>query len=296
MTEAIAGLSAITEAHVARFREDGFLVVEGLLGAVQVRRIRDRFEGLFDGEFDTGVYPDEWYWRTGMSLPDVTRHMANLWKSDLTIAGLATSAEIGRAAARLAGWPGARLGQDTLWMKPPQCKPISLHQDASFVDFLDPPEMLTCWVTLDDTHADAGTIEYVPQSHRWDRVPLPRDFHVPEETYQSKMRVTAARAGIDDPSIVQLELQAGSCVFHHGNMWHGSGPNQRSDTVRRSIGVHTLSSETKFRPEGAGYIYGRYKRIDDLAMDESFFPVLWTRDGHRTPFLADYCPEMPVLG
>ena len=108
MAEAVAGISSITEAYIARFREDGFLVVDGLLGAAQVRSIRDRFERLFNGEFDTGVDPDEWYWRTGMSLPDVTRHMANLWKSDSTIAGLATSAEIGRAAARLArGAPGS---------------------------------------------------------------------------------------------------------------------------------------------------------------------------------------------
>ncbi len=100
MTKTVAGISSITEADVERFREDGFLVVEGLIAAAQVESIRDRFERLFNGEFDTGVYPDEWYWRTGMSLPDVTRHMANLWKSDLTIAGLATSAEIGRTAAR----------------------------------------------------------------------------------------------------------------------------------------------------------------------------------------------------
>jgi len=36
------------------------------------------------------------------------------------------------------------------------------------------------------------------------------------------------------------------------------------------------------------YIYSRYRRADDLTMDESFFPILWTQDGYRTPFLASY--------
>jgi phytanoyl-CoA hydroxylase len=292
MAIATGGLSSIGEPEIEAFREDGFLVVDGVLDQADVVRIRDRFESLFDGDFETGVYPDEWYWRTGMSLPDVTRHMANLWKSDLTIASLVVSAEIGRIATMLAGWPGARLGQDTLWMKPPEGKEVSLHQDASFVDFLDPPEMLTCWFALDDTRLDGGTIEYVPGSHRWELMGLPRDFHVPDEGYQSKMRQAAARAGVDDPTVVPVAVSAGSCIFHHGRTWHGSAGNVHADTVRRSIAAHTLSSETRFPEEGAGYIYGRYKRIGDTTMAEDFFPILWTRDGYRSPHLADYCGEM----
>lgn len=295
MTLTVPALSAIGEAEARQFREDGYLVVEKLIGEADVIRIRDRFEPVLAGDFETGVYPDEWYWRPGMSLPDVTRHMANLWKSDLTIASLVVSSEIARVTALLAGWRGTRLGQDTLWMKPELSKEISLHQDNSFVDFLKPPEMLTCWVPLDDTHADGGTLEYVPGSHTWELVPLPRDFHVPEENYKSKMLAAAERAGIKNPGTVPIEVKAGGCAFHHGNIWHGSGPNARTDIVRRSIGIHGVSSETTFPEEGAGYIYGRYKRIGDVTLDESFFPVLWMPDGYRTPFLADYCAEMAVL-
>ena len=64
--------------HVGRrrhFEEDGFLIVERLLDSEQIQDLRSRFSLLFAGKFDTGIYPDEWYWREGMSLPDVTRHM-----------------------------------------------------------------------------------------------------------------------------------------------------------------------------------------------------------------------------
>lgn len=80
------------EDDIARFRRDGFLIVERFLSEERVTALRESFPKLFAGKFDTGVYPDEWYWREGMSLPDVTRHMANAWKADLTVAKLALSA------------------------------------------------------------------------------------------------------------------------------------------------------------------------------------------------------------
>lgn len=146
------------EDDIARFRRDGFLIVERFLSEERVTALRESFPKLFAGKFDTGVYPDEWYWREGMSLPDVTRHMANAWKADLTVAKLALSADVGRAASLLTGWSGARLGQDTIWWKAPKTKPIAHHQDSSFMDFLDPAMTVTCWVTLDDTHRDAGDV------------------------------------------------------------------------------------------------------------------------------------------
>ena len=125
MSAELPALSSLDELAVERFRADGFLIVENVLGKDRIGALRDRFAELFAGRFDTGIYPDEWYWREGMSLPDVTRHMANAWKSDLTVAAWVLSADIGRAAARLMDWPGARLGQDTIWWKTPQSKPIA---------------------------------------------------------------------------------------------------------------------------------------------------------------------------
>lgn len=270
------------------FDERGYLVIGSLLAAEEIEALRGRFEPLFHGEFETGVFPDEWYWREGMNLPDVTRHMANAWKCDLTVARLVTTPEIGRAAAILAGWSGTRLGQDTIWMKPPNGKAIALHQDSSFLDFLDPQETVTCWITLDDTEVDSGTIEYVPGSHRWPIVPLPRDFFKPEGGYQAGMRAAAEAAGVADPDPVPISVKAGSCVFHNGRVWHGSGANSHADMIRRSIGMHLLPADVRFGAGGGGYIYGRYQRPGSDELDESFFPILWTETGYRSPHLADY--------
>lgn len=289
----LSNLRSIDREDRARFERDGFLVVEKVLTRERVEALRARFEPLFAGRFDTGVYPDEWYWRDGMSLPDVTRHMANAWKADLTVAALVLSEDIGRAGAFLAGWGGARLGQDTIWWKPPGAKAVAYHQDSSFMDFLAPARTVTCWVALDDTHRDAGTLEYAPGSHRWPLTPIRDGFHAPED-YRAAMRQAAADAGVAPPQPAAVEVPAGSCVFHVGEVWHGSGPNRSSGVggtgrIRRAVGVHLLPRDVRFSEQPGGYIYRRYQRTDDSTLDESFFPVLWSGEGDRTEWIDSYC-------
>lgn len=281
----------LTNEHIAKFNADGFLVVENLVGKDLVDQMVSRVDPLFSGQFETGVYPDEWYWRPGLSLPDVTRQMCNVWKSDLLFASVVLSAEIGRLVALLSGWPGARIGQDSLWMKPPGAKAVSLHQDSTYISYIDPPEMTTCWIALEDTSADIGTIEYARGSHTWPLKTAMGEFHAPQGDHRDAMRQAAAELGVPEPEIVPIEIPAGSCVIHHGNVWHGSAKNLRSDRPRLSVSVHTLSSAATFQSERAGYIYGRYKRMGDPTMDENFFPILWTRESYRTPFLDHYCRD-----
>jgi ectoine hydroxylase-related dioxygenase (phytanoyl-CoA dioxygenase family) len=83
---------------------------------------------------------------------------------------------------------------------------------------------------------------------------------------------------------VPIEVPAGGCAFHHGATWHGSDMN-RADRPRRSVVAHCIDADAKFHPTNVSYIYNRYKRHGDLAMDESFFPILWRRDGYRTAWL-----------
>ncbi|MBL8839321.1 MAG: phytanoyl-CoA dioxygenase family protein [Alphaproteobacteria bacterium] len=290
MTTDLPRLAALGPADVERFAREGYLVVERILSPERVEALRASFPKLFAGTFDTGVYPDEWYWREGMSLPDVTRHMANAWKADLTVAQLALSADIGRAATLLTGWAGVRLGQDTIWWKPPQTKAVSYHQDSSFMDFLDPPQTITCWVTLDDTHRDAGTLEYVPGSHRWPLTPIPAGFHAPDD-HRALMKRAAAAAGIADPQPAFIEVPAGSCVFHAGEIWHGSAPNRSAERMRRAIGIHMTPADVRFSDRHGGYIYRRYQRTGDPTLDESYFPILWTTDGRRTRWIEGYCAD-----
>ncbi len=286
----------LTEAQITRFHEDGFLIVEKLLDDELVARVVDRVEPLFAGDFETGVYPDEWHWSPSLGLPNAARQMTGAWKSDLTVASVVLSSEIGRISAMLGNWSGARLLGDSLWMKPYGATETTLHQDSMYSFYHTPQEIVVGWIALSDAVTGAGTIEYVRGSHKWPLSQTISEFHAPTKGYHWDMEQAAQRAGVSKPEVMELELPAGSCAFHHGHIWHGSGRNLLPDKIRRSLVIATIPAESQFKPAGAyvpgGYIAGRYKRYGDNTMDESFFPILWTQEGYRTPFLAEYCGDI----
>jgi ectoine hydroxylase-related dioxygenase (phytanoyl-CoA dioxygenase family) len=273
-----------SDAQIGQFHDDGFLVVERLIDADTVARAAARFAPLFRGEFETGLDPDEWNWREGRDAADLTRQICNGWKSDRTVAGVVLDADVGRLCATLGGWPGARIGQDNLLWKPPGAKPLGFHQDDSYLAWVVPPNYVTCWIALDATSAGGGTLEYARGSHEWGVRPPVGEFHAPDD-YRAPLIDAAERAGVT-PEIVPVEVPAGGAAFHAGGTWHGSDVN-RGRAPRRALVAHCISSAARFHPTEISPIYSRYKRPGDDTMDESFFPILWTEDGYRTPFLDD---------
>ena len=189
------------------------------------------------------------------------------------------------------GWDGVRLVQDNCIWKPPGTKSLGMHQDGSYLDYLVPPEMITCWIALDDTSAEAGTITYAAGSHRWPRSPENRgEFHAPADWLAPVERARPAGGGA---RLVPLVVSAGGAAFHHFNTFHGSGPNTGS-VHRRAVISHLVPSDTRFHPEHVDPVYSRYRRVGDTTMDESFFPIVWTRDGYRTAWLDRLESELSV--
>jgi ectoine hydroxylase-related dioxygenase (phytanoyl-CoA dioxygenase family) len=276
----------ITPSQVEQFHAEGFLVLRDLISSEDVQRARTRFEPLFRGEFETGLYPDEWNWREDRDPPDRTRQICNGWKSDRTIASIVLAEEVGRICATLAGWTGARMGQDNVLWKPPGAKALGFHQDNSYCHWVVPMGFTTCWMALDDTSAAGGTLEYVRGSHRWGLFPPIRQFHAPED-YREALDEAARSVG-GKVDVVPVEVPAGGCAIHAGGTWHGSDANRMSEP-RRSLVTHCIAAEARFHPTEVSYIYSRYRRVGDDTMDESFFPVLWTQSGYRTSFLESYC-------
>jgi len=286
-------LSLITPEQHDRFREDGFLIVENLIDQETVDRLIDRIDPLFSGEFETGMYPDAWYWNPALGLPTASGQMSNVWKSDRTFASVVLSAKIGEISAALGGWNGSRLLSDSLWRKPYGANETTLHQDSMYSFYHTPQELVTCWIALSHAVKGASTIEYVRGSHHWPRSGAVAEFHATDKSYRSDMEQAAQQAGIDHPEVLQLELKPGSGAFHHGNMWHGSNKNLMSGVVRRSLVMAYIPAESRFKPAGAyvpgGYLPGRYKRFGDDTMEESFFPIVYQSEGDHTAFLEDYC-------
>lgn len=239
--------------EVKQFRQDGHLVLHDVLNQQAVEACRGRIEPLFRGEFETGIFPDEWHWRAGLSLPHVTREICNAWKCDLTLASVVLSSGLARTACELMGWDGARIGQDALWYKPPGGgTAVTYHTDAPYISEQFVPRdnnSITCWIALDDVDPEVGTIEYATGSHKWRELAAAKaasapgdvtsvtvgqaDFHAPQKHYRSELAAAAQAAGIAQEEPNKITCRAGSIAFHHQDLWHGSGVNNSPSRPRR---------------------------------------------------------------
>ena len=180
------------------------------------------------------------------------------------------------------GWSGSRILQDNILWKPPGAKTLGYHQDAAYDDWIVPQTMATCWIALDNTSKNNGTLEYVVNSHKWGLIPPKGDFHSPKN-YKKTLNEFSVRYN-KEITIKYVEVPPGGVAFHHGLTWHGSGHN-KTKCHRRAIVSHCIPSNAKFHPTntgGTGKIYKKYKKINSLKLEESFFPILWTKKGKKT--------------
>ena len=91
-----------TQAQIDRYQRDGFLIVERFLSDEQVQRARERFMRVFEHQWETGLSPDEVNFTPGVTAPELTRQLCNVWKADRTLAGVVLSS---RWAVSPHGWP-----------------------------------------------------------------------------------------------------------------------------------------------------------------------------------------------
>ena len=271
------------------FNDDGFVVVEQLIENNQIDRLQRAFSELFSGEFETGVRPDEVNWQQADGDPSLTRQICNGWKANRDIAAIVLEESIGKAIATLAGWSGVRIMIDNVIWKPPATKSLGYHQDSAYLSWFTPADLLTCWIALDETRAEGGTIEFARGSHHWQLREPEGEFHAPAD-YRKPM-YQAAKLEAVDAEITYVEVPAGGGSFHHGWTWHGSGANN-SEHPRRALILHAMRSDAEYVPanfaQGIGPIYSRYRHLGDNQLDENHFPILWREDGYRTPQIETY--------
>lgn len=296
-----------------------------LLSLEATAMVKDRMDKLFRGEFETGIYPDEWHWREGISKPNAAREICNSWKSDRSIAAIVLSEKIGGFISEVMGWESVRIAQDDLVWKVPSLQQqsptdvhridtVGFHQDSAYISNQFEPydnNSVTLWIALDDVEKDSGCLEYAVGSHRWkplqhrldgEEVVLSSssdkeisDFHSSDESsYREGLSSAARLAGIsgDQIEIEKVPVKQGYAILHHQDIYHGSAPNRRSFN-RRALVAHYLKGDVEFRQDreggpfgGATYIYGRYKCYNSVELDETFFPIIY--GNKRTEWLDDY--------
>ncbi len=128
--------------------------------------------------------------------------------------------------------------------KPPaDGQPVLWHQDGSYWP-LDPMDVVTLWLAVDDSLEENGCMRVVPGT---------QDMQLQEmERHTEEANVLNSRLDpkfVREDQAVNIELQAGSVSVHHPNIVHGSNPNT-SDRRRCGLTIRYIPTSTRIICEG----------------------------------------------
>jgi hypothetical protein len=223
MTSALASPpTPLTRAQLRHYEDEGYLILRGLLPAVDIAAAAAEAESLL--------------LRRDLIFSDNLRcrWQPHVETSECLFETFDPVIDIGPVCARLAGdqrildalaclYDGpACLFKDKLIFKPPGARGYDLHQDyISWPDF--PRSFVTVLIGIDPAGPDNGCTEVFPGCHRAGYLsPEDGDYHpIPPGT-------------IDESNRVFLDLQPGDVAVFGCLMPHRSGPN-RSERWRRQL-------------------------------------------------------------
>ncbi|MBT3268316.1 phytanoyl-CoA dioxygenase family protein [Candidatus Poribacteria bacterium] len=233
------------------FDTNGYLNRGPVLTAAEVEAMRDGLDRVIslergDGD-DSSVEFKYGHDREGDAPEESGRdaraihQYVNMWKRDPAYEAAIHNPKIAATACRLLRTPRVRLWHDQVISKPPGDNAhFGFHQDFYFWP-LGPPNIVSCWLALDDATVDTGCMHVIPESHAdprfspeaWARetsaAQTARDEGRPaEKTERDRMREADPSHGIP------VELAAGDCMFHHCLNFHGTPPNV-TDRQRRAF-------------------------------------------------------------
>lgn len=126
------------------------------------------------------------------------------------------------------------------------------HQDNFYFKVVDPADVITCWIALDDASPENGCMQMSSASHL--RGMVPHDDHPTKETHLV--------ARMDDEALAAVQpapVRAGGVVCWAGSMLHGSSENT-SDMGRCAFAVHFTAVGAELLPDAPPTAFEKYHR------------------------------------
>jgi ectoine hydroxylase-related dioxygenase (phytanoyl-CoA dioxygenase family) len=208
------------------FESDGYLIVEGILNEDELTACRDEIRRLHEcfaeweanddpraGAFQREPYAKE---TTNNGLPVLRKIEGTLNVSEL-FKDLAAHPRLIEILAELIG-PDILQFRSTLMLKPALHGSVhGFHQDSAYWG-MEPPTLVTLSIALTDSTPENGCFRIIPESHKWGLQEWGRIARDQDEAMTD-------RKDFDPTNYKEVPLKAGSALFFHSLMVHGSGPN-----------------------------------------------------------------------
>jgi ectoine hydroxylase-related dioxygenase (phytanoyl-CoA dioxygenase family) len=229
----------LSDDEIAAYRRAGHLTVPGVFTRAEMEAVIEDVH-RWGEEFLRDLPPERRYWYVdgGVAGQTVLRKLDNPHVRRASVAQLARSPRLTGLVESLIG-PGVSVYFSHIFFKPPGGGgPKTVHQDNYYFGPRDREALVTAWIALDDATVENGCLYFGEGTQRgpvYDHVAPPDkpfELHVPLEI-AARHAMTAA------------PVPCGGVSFHHGTVFHQSGPNH-SARWRRACALHYVLNENRF--------------------------------------------------
>ena len=241
----------INDAEVARFHEDGYLVVDSLLNADETSLLQEAARG------DSGMRGHAF----GVDDRDGNPVKLSLWNhpGDDIYGVVSRSERIVDAMEKLLDDEVYHYHSKMILKEPRVGGAWEWHQDYGYwyQNGCLYPDMLSVMIAVDGADRENGCLEVLRGSHLLGRVEHGR---YGEQTGADPVRVAAARERLE---LVRFEADPGDTLFFHSNLLHASGPN----TSARPRWTLLLAYNSRHHDPSEDSHHPRYTPLDKVDDD-----------------------------
>jgi ectoine hydroxylase-related dioxygenase (phytanoyl-CoA dioxygenase family) len=269
----------LTEDRIREFDRNGYIKIGRVLDDAAIEALRADLDLVMAGKSPTPpvLNRDMLAGRTETEpvagKPASVIQIVNIWQASEAFFRHARHPAITSVAARLCRTDTLRIWHDQVQYKPPQHGgPTSWHQDHPLWPILQPPDLISAWVALDDATVENGCMWMVPGSHLWgDQQAWLAAGPGFQPEHRDPSRLPADARIRTEP----VEVMKGECAFHHCLTWHGS-PHNRSARPRRAIAVHYMPGHIRYEPTG-GHVMESFVGVEKgEVLSGDAFPVVFS--------------------
>ncbi len=234
----VHGFEAVTDAEVAQYREQGYLIVHSAFTEAEVAAAKQGLIDLIAGqnpEFDwievEATEKERWPTLTGEERQDVVRKLMDFTRFEKRLHAIAEHPQLLGIVQRLIGAEPERF-QDMALIKPPEVgREKPWHQDCAYFDLPLDTKVIGVWIALDEATIENGCMHVLAGGHR-----AGPQHHFQRRDWQ------ICDTEMLGQSCVAVPLAPGGCLFFDGLLPHGT-PHNRSKLRRRAVQFH-------YRPAG----------------------------------------------
>ncbi len=271
----------LTEQQVQSFRNNGFLNYGRVLSDAQLTELRDALARVLSGQ--SAALPDR-ISNIGGGDSSVVTQVVNVWEAEPAFRRHLFHPRIVPLVAQLMGTDTVRVWHDQMQLKPPRIGgPTLWHQDYPYWPIIQPAELVSAWVALEDATVDNGCMSMTPRSHLWGDCHAGRgQIGTNPETHGPAPDPSVVPDG-ETVETVACEVKAGSVVFHHCLCWHGAPPN-RSERPRPAIAVHYIPGWTRYQPHGQTHVVEQHVQVaPGETLQGAHFPTVYAEGRLMAP-------------